>query len=241
MAEKKTHTYVAASTGAASTAKPAKPLGNSAIRRVFAIILWLAAIASEVLGILAVGKKIEIGSLSPLVSLIIFLVVDLIFCVIANFLWKKANHISPASKKNPALFWIYNNLGVIMALICFAPIIIYILTNKQADKKTKIIGTVVAVVALLIAGVTGIDFNPISKEELAAANAQLVGQTVYWTKSGKVYHTSDECSHLNRSEELIYGDVNQAVEANKTRICKTCAKRDSINTDGMLVEDTDEE
>lgn len=237
MAEKKTHTFVSASTGTSSQKVPAKKLGNSALNRTFAIICWLLAIAAEVVAIFSVFGKIKIGSLSLMVTLIIFLVVDLIFCVIGSLLWKKANHISPASNKNKVGFFLFNNLGMIMAVVCFLPLIIIVLTNKNTDKKTKTVATIVGVVCLALAGVAGFDFNPISKEELSAAQNVLGGQTVYWTKHGTVYHTSDECNHLDRSEELVYGTVEQATEAKKVRICKTCAKRDNINTEGMLVED----
>jgi hypothetical protein len=236
MAEKK----IIAST-AEKTVREAKPVGNATPKRVAAWICWILALACEVLAILSLGDKLPFiyqlpfGSeeTKPLIFLIAFLVIDLIFVIIANRCWIKANHIAPASEKNKAAFWLNNNLGLIMGVLCFLPIIILILTNKEADKKTKTIGTVVAVVCLLIAGVTGIDFNPISAEQLEAAEKAITTQ-VYWTKAGGVYHTSQACSHLNRSETLITGTVEQAVAESKTRLCKTCAKRDSINTEGVL-------
>jgi hypothetical protein len=52
-------------------------------------------------------------------------------------LWKKANHIDPASEKNKAKFWLWNNLGTILSVLAFLPIIILVFTNKDLDKKSK--------------------------------------------------------------------------------------------------------
>ena len=68
---------------------------------------------------------------------------------------------------------------------------------------------------------------------------------MYWTRFGHVYHTHTDCQALNQSEELTYGTVEQAIAANRTRLCAFCAKRDAItgvvtddaNTDGYVVEE----
>lgn len=241
MAEKKEKKIVAST--AEKTVREAKPVGKATPKRVAAWICWIIALVFEVLAILSFGEKLSFiyqlpfgdENTKPLIYLIIFLVIDLIFVVIANRCWIKANHIAPASEKNKTAFWLNNNLGLIMAVLCFLPVVILILTNKTADKKAKAIGTAVAVVCLLIAGVTGIDFNPISSEQLEAAEKAITTE-VFWTKAGGVYHTSSECSHLNHSYELITGTVEQAVAESKTRLCKTCAKRDEIIIEGVLTE-----
>ena len=53
---------------------------------------------------------------------------------------------------------------------------------------------------------------------------------VLWTNSlgGKVYHTHEDCQALNRTEELVVGSVEEAIAANRTRLCAFCARRDSI-------------
>ena len=85
----------------------------------------------------------------------------------------------------------------------------------------------IVIVALVIAGLTSVDYNPVSEEQLAAATETIEG-IVYWTPYGKVYHTSQECSHLNNSDSLVYGSVEEGIAANKSRLCYTCAKRDGI-------------
>ena len=147
---------------------------------------------------------------------------------IGSQLWKKANHIKPMSEKNPTLFWMWNNMGIIVAVVCFCPLIILLLTNKNLDMRTKTIATVVAIIALLIGGVSGYDFNPVSQEQQQAAIQELEGTTVYWAPFGKVYHTHEDCGALNQTDTLTYGDVEQAIAEGRTRICSFCAKRDEI-------------
>ncbi len=242
MAEKKEKKLVAASDSSAAKkketittpsgyqAKPAKPVGNAGGLRVGAIILWVLAIAFEVLAILVLFGKINITFMPQVWQLIAFIVLDLICVIIGSSLWKKANHIAPASAANKVKFWLWNNLGVIVSCFAFVPIIILMLTNKDLDKKTKVIAVIVAIVALLIGGAASFDYNPVSSEELTAAEAALGDTIVYWSPFGKVYHTHDDCSALNVSETMTYGTVEEAVAANRTRLCKFCANRDNITT-----------
>ena len=242
MAEKKEKKLVAASESSAAKkketittpagyqAKAAKPVGNAGGLRVGAIILWILAIAFEVLAILVLFGKINITFMPQVWQLIAFIVLDLICVIIGSSLWKKANHIAPASAANKVKFWLWNNLGVIVSCFAFVPIIILMLTNKDLDKKTKVIAVIVAIVALLIGRAASFDYNPVSSEELTAAEAALGDTIVYWSPFGKVYHTHDDCSALNVSETLTYGTVEEAVAANRTRLCKFCANRDNITT-----------
>lgn len=213
---------------AAGGAKPAKPVGNAGALRAGAIVLWIAAIAFEVCAILSLNGTIQIGTIQPLYLLIGFMILDLICVIIGSQLWKKANHIKPASEKNQLTFWLWNNLGSIVSVIAFLPLIILILTNKDADKKTKTIAAIAAAVCLAIGGVTSYDFNPVSAEQQEAAMQALGEQTVYWAEHGKVYHTHEDCQHLDRTDNLTYGSVEQAIAENRVRLCKTCAKRDGI-------------
>jgi len=141
---------------------------------------------------------------------------------------EKANHIKPASEKNKTLFWLWNNMGLIVAVFAFVPLLVILFTKKDLDKKTKTIATIAAIICLLIGGATSIDYNPVSQEQLQAAEAALGDEMVYWAPFGKVYHTHEDCGALNQSETLTQGTVDQAVAANRTRLCKICAKRDNI-------------
>ena len=160
MAEIKKKKIISASTGEEVTGKKkikeAAPTGSSVGYRIGAIVLWVLAFAFEVLAILVALGKFSFHFMPSLWQLIIFLVLDLICVVIGSLLWKKANHISPASEKNKVKFWLWNNLGVIVSVAAFVPFIIIMLSSKNNDKRTKAIATVVAIVALLIAGVCSI-------------------------------------------------------------------------------------
>lgn len=46
--------------------------------------------------------------------------------------------------------------------------------------------------------------------------------TVYWVESGKVWHTTDKCSTLSRSKDIMSGTVDAAKAAGKERVCKRC-------------------
>ena len=255
MAEKKEHKIVSADTGEEMTAADiaeakekakehkiveAAPVGNATAYRAGAIGLWVLAIVFEVLALLVLLGKINLHFLPTLWQLIIFLVLDLAAVIAGSQLWKKANHIKPASEKNKVLFWLWNNMGVIVACIAFIPLIILILINKDIDKKTKVIATVVAIIALLIGGAASIDYNPVSQEQLVAAQETLADENVYWTRFGGVYHTHEDCYHLNRSDTLVTGTVEQAIAAKKTRLCKNCATLDDITgieTDNAAVDE----
>lgn len=210
--------------------------------RAGAIILWLMAIGFEILAILVAVEKFApkfLDSMPLWVPVVVLLVLDLICLVIGSQLWKKANHINPMSEKNKALFWLWNNLGLVVAVLAFVPFIVILATNKDADPKLKKVGIIVAVGALLIGGATGIDWNPVSKEQKEAA-VEAISTTVYWTntRSGKAYHTHEDCQTLNQTDELVAGTVEQAIENNRVKLCYFCAKRDGLDDkEGLAVED----
>ena len=95
----------------------------------------------------------------------------------------------------------------------------------------KKVAAIVAAVALALGIGVSYDWNPVSAEGKAQAEATLAGQEVYWTQFGSVYHLDQDCQHLNRSSEIFEGDVATAIGENKTRLCKTCAKNHSIEID----------
>lgn len=206
----------------------AKPTKGSALGyRIGAIALWLVAIGCEIFAIMALLKNFSIqfthnGNTNMVITLIIFIVLDLIFAIIAAQLWKKANHISPPSKKNKFTFYLISELGVIMACICFIPLIIILLKNDKLNKKSKIIVTAIAVVALLITGLASADFNPISAEEKENAEAAFDGETIYWTPFGHKCHLRQECGSLANSSTLYEGTMQEAIESGRTSICWYC-------------------
>lgn len=207
-------------------------------RRIGAVLLWILAIACEAVAVLNIFNKIELPKFSQTVWLVGLIVLDLIFVVIGSMLWKKANHIDPASEKNPTKFWLWNNLGSIMSVIAFLPLIIIIFTNKDMDKKTKTIAGVAAIIALLIGGLTSYDWNPISSEQLEAAKAEILANgnydvnekgepIVYWLEHSTKYHINKDCQHINRagtSDTIMSGTIEAAYQHGLTDPCRTCIK-----------------
>ena len=205
---------------------PAKDRKSKALPyRIFAWVLWILAIGFEVLTILVLTKCLSFGpKVSIWIPIVIGIVLDMACAIAAAQLWKKANHINPPSKKNKFLFYLISELGVIMACICFIPLIVMLIKNKELDKKTKIIVTIVAIVALLITSVASADFDPISKEELDAAE-EVITDEVYWTAFGRKYHTEEDCQAIKNPQPLYAGTVTEAVEAGRGSLCAFCAAR----------------
>jgi hypothetical protein len=111
--------------------------------------------------------------------------------------------------------------------------IILIFTNKNLNGKQKGIVGVIAIVALVIASIVGIDFNPPSVEKYTEQTEEVKALNngvdhVYWTKSGHSYHLYQDCSYINtdRTDEIFEGTVVQARELkNITDLCDRCANR----------------
>ena len=249
-AAKKEHKIISATTGQQTTKEQAaKEVAQARMNqtkqstvglRVGAIVLWVLAIVFEVLALLVAIEKFApkfLDAMPLMVPVIALLVLDLVCLIVGSQLWKKANHINPMSEKNKALFWLWNNLGLVVAVLAFVPFIVLLATNKDADPKIKKIGAIAAVVALLIGGIASYDFNPVSLEQKEAA-MEAITTTVFWTntRSGKAYHTHDDCQALNQTDELVAGTVEQAIAANRVKLCYFCAKRDGLE-DTVATED----
>jgi multisubunit Na+/H+ antiporter MnhC subunit len=202
--------------------------GRATQMRLIAGILWALAIGAQIWAINLLFKQ-------PVVMwlIITLIVVDLALVIVGSLLWKKSNRLDPASEKNKLLFFMQSQLGLFAAIIAFLPLVIFILTNKNIDKKQKAILGSIAGVALVIAGITGYDFNPPSVEEYTQQTHQVEDLTqgqnlVYWTKSGTKYHLSDSCSYINtdKTDEIFSGTVAQARELKKiTELCSLCQSR----------------
>ena len=197
--------------------------------RGIAIIVWFLAMTGQVVTILKLLHKDQLTWLLVAIGLILALAIT------GSILWKKANRLDPASKKDKIKFFIQNQLGAILGVLAFLPLVIFIFTNKKMDKKSKGIAGTVAIIALLIAGATGIDFNPPSIEQY---NQEINEQTstlktinnnsdaVFWTKAGNKYHINEECQHIKGRESISNGSVKESWEQKSiSELCKTCEKR----------------
>ena len=220
------------------------PKKRATCKRIWAIVCWVIAISFEVIGILKLMDVINwFSGLDITWFLIICILLDLIFVIIGSLLWKKANHIDPASEKNKTRFWLWNNLWTILSVIAFLPIIILIFTDKDLDKKSKgIVGTI-AIVALAIAGLSSYDWNPVSMEWLERAEQEVLqvspSWTVYWAEYSKKYHVDKDCPAFSNSETVYEGTVRDAYERWLTDPCRRCIPEYHEEEDGHTHEDID--
>lgn len=189
--------------------------------RIVALVLWVLAIAGELFAIFWVLKQSTIN----MVVLIAAIVVIGVLAVIGDLLWKRANLLDPASTSEPVRFFIQNQLGAILAIVAFLPLIVMILMNKNMNTQQKGIASAVGVVVFAIAAIMGISFNPPSVEQYTADTATVMQYTgrdlVFWTKEGTVYHLCDAASDLQREskDNKIYsGRVADARAAGKERL-----------------------
>ncbi|HVZ95987.1 MAG TPA: hypothetical protein VG847_03875 [Chitinophagaceae bacterium] len=205
--------------------------GQAKQLRTFAILAWIIAMAGQVFAILKLLHN------DKLTWLIVTIVIILILAVTGSTLWKKANRLDPASEKDGFKFFVQNQLGAILGVLAFLPLVIFIFLDKDLNGKSKGIAGAVAIVALLIAGISGVDFNPPSIEKYSKEiNAQtdsvkqLTGGTdlVYWAKEGNKYHLYPDCQYIKGHEGVSQGTVKQAFEARgigDNELCSACRKR----------------
>jgi len=131
--------------------------------RLFAALSWVVAIGTEIFGIIMLLKgKFDQGNLALLIGILIVIAV---FAIAGSILWKKANRHDPASKEQAFKFFIQNQLGAIITVIAFLPLLALIFLDKDMDPKNKKIAGAVGVGLALLATTVGIDFNPSSIEQ----------------------------------------------------------------------------
>jgi hypothetical protein len=226
---------MAKSTKSASAGKPAftptpEAKSEASSKRIIALVLWAVAIALELVAIFWIMRP----PFDELVAnqgfpqwrwylLLGFIAVIGLLAIGGSFLWKKANRLDPASRKEPVRFFVQNQLGAFIALLAFLPLIAMIFMNKDMDAKQKNIAGGAAVVVGILAVVMGIDFKPMSQEQMAVESqvvTQLVGQDhVWWSAGGKVVHLCEGVSDLaNATTAISSGPVADALGSGKQGI-----------------------
>jgi hypothetical protein len=202
--------------------KPKASAESKALRfRLIAFALWPAAIAGEVYAIVGVLNKPPVN-----MPLLIGLIVGIgVLAIIGSVLWKKANRLDPAHKSDTVRFFVQNQLGAIMTLLAFLPLIVLVFLNKDMNGRQKALAGGVGIVVALVATYIGIDWNPPSVEQYTAETNQVTQATgqdlVYWTKAGKVFHLCENASAVNleSKDNTIYsGSVADAHAAGKDRL-----------------------
>jgi hypothetical protein len=132
--------------------------------RLFAALCWIVAIGGEIAGIYLFyqHKFDQPGNMPLLVGLLVGIA---IFAIVGNLLWKAANRHDPAHASDKARFFFQNQLGAIITLIAFLPLVFLILTDKNMDPQTKKVAGGLGAVLAVIAAVTGVSLKPPSVEQ----------------------------------------------------------------------------
>jgi hypothetical protein len=131
--------------------------------RIFALLCWAVAIGGEVAGIyLLMQHKFDSGNLPLLIGILVGIAV---FAIAGSMMWKAANRRNPASKADAFRFFVQNQLGAIITLIAFLPLIVLILMDKDMDPKNKQIAGGIGAVLAVIATLIGVNLEPPSVEQ----------------------------------------------------------------------------
>nr|WP_201469585.1 hypothetical protein [Microbacterium hydrocarbonoxydans] len=226
-----------------------------------AVALWALAIAAEAVSIFwLLRQRVYVGEDGTLVrdpdtglleeqgvtaqfpqwafvTLLVLLVAIAALAITGSILWKKANRLDPARRSETLRFFVQNQLGAIIAIVAFLPLVILIFLNKDMDKGQKATAGIVGIVLAVLATVIGVDFSPPSVEQYTAdqsAVIQLLGKDeVVWVDGGAVYHVCDEVSDIQTGSEKRTGTTAEAVEAGKSRLTLKFASE--LRTCGLAV------
>ena len=222
---------------------------NTVIFRILAFVCWaLAAVAMYLPDInlnLPFGAirilALDINSAAPTnnwIPCIIDIIVAGILCVVGARLWIHANHIHPTKSHNKFVQFIWNQLGVIMAGIIFAPLAIFLIAKrKDLPQKTKAIVAAVLAVIFVGASAGSADYHPVTQDEVDSVVQQLTeeaegygfvdGDGVRWTKYGNCYHIFSDCQSIRNSnpDNCTDGSIEDAIESNRAKLCTFCIRR----------------
>jgi len=181
------------------------------------------------------------------VWIIALIIVCGVLAIIGSQFWKKANRMDPASEKEKVRFFVQNQLGAIISLIAFIPLVILVLMNKNLKGSQKGVASGIAIVVLLAAVLAGIEYSPVSSESLGSQQALVIAYNqamgngdnvdqVFWVKGSKVYHLCDDASALNLTSQdmnIYSGTVSQANGAGLPRLALTteCSFKPDVTTD----------
>ena len=182
---------------------------SSATRlRIFAAISWVVAIGTEIAGVVLLRQhKFDHGNLPLLIGL---LVVIAVFAIAGSLMWKAANKHDPASRADPARFFFQNQLGAIITVIAFLPLIVLIFMDKDMDPKNKKIAGGIGVVLAAGATFIGVDFNPPSVEQYTEDMNKCAAEI-------KAAQPTKDCSpEVAQQAQDIARDSNTVAEATKS-------------------------
>jgi len=176
--------------------------------RLFAALSWIVAIGTEVAGIVMLRQhKFDHGNLPLLIGLLVAIA---IFAIAGSLMWKTANKHDPASKAETVKFFVQNQLGAIITIIAFLPLVVLIFMDKDMDPKNKKIAGGIGVVLAAAATLIGIDFNPPSVEQYTQDMNKCAAEI-------KANQPTKDCSpEVAEQAQAIARDSSTVAEATKS-------------------------
>jgi hypothetical protein len=153
--------------------------GSARKLRIFALLAWAVAIGGEGAGIYFLKQNMFAaggpgnGNLPLLIGLLVGIAV---FAIAGSMLWKAANKHSPASKADGFRYFVQNQLGAIITLIAFLPLLALIFLDKDMDPKNKQIAGGIGAVLAIVATMMGVSLKPPSVEQYTEDMNACAGQ-----------------------------------------------------------------
>ena len=142
--------------------------------RILAVLSWIVAIGGEVAGIVLLYRHtFDHGNLALLIGLLVGIA---IFAIAGSLMWKAANRQDPARESEKFRFFIQNQLGAIITLVAFVPLVVLIFMDKDLDQKNKKIAGGVGAVLAVVATLIGVSYNPPSVEQYTRDMNQCAAQ-----------------------------------------------------------------
>ena len=176
--------------------------------RIFAVLSWVVAIGAEIAGIVMLRQhKFDHGNLPLLIGLLVAIAV---FAIAGSLMWKAANKQDPARESDHAKFFFQNQLGAIITVIAFLPLVVLIFMDKDMDPKNKKIAGGIGAVLAVVATVIGVDFNPASVEQYT----QDMNKCAAEIKAGQP--TTDCSPEVAQQAKAIAQDSATVAEATKS-------------------------
>src|SRR3954449_10704595 len=176
--------------------------------RIFAALAWAIAIGTEIAGVVMLRQhKFDHGNLGLLIGLLVGIAV---FAIAGNLMWKAANKQDPARESDKARFFFQNQLGAIITLIAFLPLIVLIFMDKDMDPKNKKVAGGVGVVLAIVATLFGVSYHPPSVEQYT----QDMNKCAAEIKAGQP--TKDCSTEVADQAKAIAQDTKTVTDATKT-------------------------